>query len=383
MYQTKNHNITQQRGLSLIETMITMVLTLVILAGVFQLYLGNKHSHTLQEEVATLQENTRFALEFIANDIRGAGYNGCKRTESATDINMVTNTDVTFDPTSGIQGWEATGTDPSATPIDTNPGTDPIAVTNGTNAGWTIGVASGLDNINAVPDSDIIRVWYASEASETLVDIASDFSTITLTNNGVNINAGDIMVLSDCERTDYVMACSSPTAAGVIQLAGACTYAAGIALRGNDLANKSLSVAQDRTSVRKLQSAIYYVGKPGNVATNPPALYKKQLGADTLAVAGTMVVEGVENMQLLYGEDTGTDNVADRYRTADQVTDWNKVVNIKISLLMSTQAKVASAVPAGEDRHVYDLNGVLIRPPLADTRLRRVFSTTVTLRNRV
>jgi len=46
------------------------------------------------------------------------------------------------------------------------------------------------------------------------------------------------------------------------------------------------------------------------------------------------LVEGVENMQLLYGEDTDGDGAANRYRSAANIDDFRDVVSVKVGLLV-------------------------------------------------
>ena len=64
-------------GLSLIELLIAMVLGLTLAAGVIQIYVGSTTTERDQEARLRMQENGRFALNFLANEMRMAGYLGC------------------------------------------------------------------------------------------------------------------------------------------------------------------------------------------------------------------------------------------------------------------------------------------------------------------
>jgi len=66
-----------QRGISLIELMIALLLGLVVLGGVVSLYLSSHAAFRTHEAVARLQENGRFALEFMAREIRETGMTPC------------------------------------------------------------------------------------------------------------------------------------------------------------------------------------------------------------------------------------------------------------------------------------------------------------------
>lgn len=103
---------------------------------------------------------------------------------------------------------------------------------------------------------------------------------------------------------------------------------------------------------------------------------------NTLAVNGVeFVADGtddrVENMQLLFGEDTSGDNLPNTYVTATAVSDWDKVVSVKLALLFATKAFGTEL-----DTATYELLDQTI-DPTDDLRQRRVTSVTVQLRNRI
>ncbi len=98
------------------------------------------------------------------------------------------------------------------------------------------------------------------------------------------------------------------------------------------------------------------------------------------ASGGEMILmDGVENMQVLYGIDTDADQIANRYVTATTVQandNWNNVVAITLELMLRSQNN-AVELQAKTNR----LLGV--QWVSHDRRLRYLFATTVSLRNRV
>jgi type IV pilus assembly protein PilW len=64
------------RGFSLVELMIALVITLILIAGIGQIFVSSKKSFTIQDSLARQQENGRYAIELIAQDLRRAGYFG-------------------------------------------------------------------------------------------------------------------------------------------------------------------------------------------------------------------------------------------------------------------------------------------------------------------
>lgn len=63
-----------QSGLSLIELMVAMVVSLILMLGLGSLLLANKDSYRTQNEFAALQQNSRLARFVIKNAIEHAGY---------------------------------------------------------------------------------------------------------------------------------------------------------------------------------------------------------------------------------------------------------------------------------------------------------------------
>lgn len=63
-------------GFSLVELMITLVLTSYLLIGVLSLYSNVSGSHYLIGNLSEMQENGRFAMNFLAQGVRGSGFFG-------------------------------------------------------------------------------------------------------------------------------------------------------------------------------------------------------------------------------------------------------------------------------------------------------------------
>ncbi len=65
-----------QRGLSLVELMVAMVIGLLIIAAVSSVYLSAKRSYQARDGLSLLQENGRIALKRLRSGISKAGYPG-------------------------------------------------------------------------------------------------------------------------------------------------------------------------------------------------------------------------------------------------------------------------------------------------------------------
>jgi type IV pilus assembly protein PilW len=68
--------ITRERGVSLIELMVSLVIGLLLIGGAVTVYLQSKSTYTTSETVARLQETGRYALSIIEPDVRLAGFWG-------------------------------------------------------------------------------------------------------------------------------------------------------------------------------------------------------------------------------------------------------------------------------------------------------------------
>lgn len=65
---------TRQRGFSMVEMLVALMLSLILTAGIIQLFIGSKQTYRFHDALSRLQENGRFAIESMAADIRMAGY---------------------------------------------------------------------------------------------------------------------------------------------------------------------------------------------------------------------------------------------------------------------------------------------------------------------
>ena len=63
-----------QSGFTIVEIMIAGTLGIILMAGVIQLFVGSNRNYTLQDELAGIQEDGRFAMIFLENEIQRGGW---------------------------------------------------------------------------------------------------------------------------------------------------------------------------------------------------------------------------------------------------------------------------------------------------------------------
>jgi type II secretory pathway component PulJ len=66
-----------QSGISLVELMIAMTLSLLIGLAVMKVFLGQKDTYVNQRDLDTVQEGARVAFEYLGQDLLNAGFWGC------------------------------------------------------------------------------------------------------------------------------------------------------------------------------------------------------------------------------------------------------------------------------------------------------------------
>jgi type IV pilus assembly protein PilW len=240
----------RQAGFTLVEIMVAITISLILTAGVIQLFLSNRTSHNVQSGMGKLQENARFALDILSTNLGKAGYQLSSITDTPAKLDLANTLD-------------------NATPNAT--------------LGFTAGTATASDTI--------------SVQSRSATDCLG---------NATGMNA----------------------------------------------------ITTDR----------YYLN-----GTNLMCLGSGGGAAETL-------VEGVENMQILYGEDTDGDGIANRYVNAGglNAANVNNIVGARIAMLVSTVDNINQNAAA-----TYTLLNIPSVGPFNDGRLRRVFTRTILLRNRI
>jgi type IV pilus assembly protein PilW len=90
-----------QRGFGLIELLIALALGLIIVLGVVQIFIAAKNTYVSQNSAAAMQEDARFVLSKMIQEIRMVGMFGCLGTitdsSSAGDFNASQITPISWD----------------------------------------------------------------------------------------------------------------------------------------------------------------------------------------------------------------------------------------------------------------------------------------------
>lgn len=366
----------------MIELMLSLTLSAVLFTGVAQVITGMRQTERLETALAEMQAKGRLALHYLTEDIRQAGFPGCSSVPftEVRDAGFL-NAPGAYSPALSLQGWEARS---STTDLvnGMNASVDAVGVAD-TGSGWISSPGSSSPGLMALPGSDIIRVMgvnalsapaAAGNEGRILGPVTADpVNYLDIT--AMELRQNDSLLLSDCSSSDRIVACSvtENTVTGGVRVflhgaespcteAGASSYSIGSAAGG---------------SVFRLSGNTWYIGKRGDDPDSPPALFSLPGSGVTVGNALEMV-EGIANLQFLYGENTDNsfDASADDWVSADSVIQWGRVVSVRLNLLV--QSREDNLIPRARS---YRFAGNTYMPE--DRRLRRVFTTTVGLRNRM
>jgi type IV pilus assembly protein PilW len=333
-----------QKGLSLVELMVAMALAMLLMAGVLSIFQSTKVTYLTNEKTARLQENGRVALELMMYDLRSAGYGGCAR-ETIFTSTLNDSAEVPWNYAQPVQGFESLG-DGDYAPVL------PLALAPA-----------------PLPESDVLVVRMP-ERDRPAMTVQADLVSVTanpqvLAASGP-IAAGQIMLITDCEASTVFQATGLNVGAPSSVL-----HAAGAGTPGNATADLGFQF-REGARLLPLDSVTYWVGNDGT----GPALWRR-MGDD----AAEMLVEGVEALQVAYGEDTDADRVANDYFAADVVDDWDTIISVNLALLLRSEESGLE-----RDEETYQLLepalGGMTVDPADDRRQRMLFTTTAALRNR-
>lgn len=151
----------KQRGFTLIELMITLVLSLLITYGIAQVLISSNQSSSTSDGVSQAQETARFTMSFFANQVRSAGLDSI----SDDEIN-----------TRAVIGCDITALDDiNACPFESNAGATEANITVGAGilSGDRFALAwippdgittdcTGATIADFVPDTIIVNVFWVS-----------------------------------------------------------------------------------------------------------------------------------------------------------------------------------------------------------------------------
>ncbi len=327
-----------QRGFTLVELMVSMVLGLVVVGGALSIIASNRQSYRTNEGLSQLQESARTAFEIFSRDLRQAGATGCDNTGR---VGSVLNASTAWwQGPVGITGYDGATADP--------------AVSFGTDAGERVAGTASLHIRGATGNGFAVESHTAAMASFKINAATTPFV------------AGDILLVCDFDHATMFQVTSYDAGAATL------VHASGPGQPGNvsiglgyppilTPSGNAYAFSPNSQLVR-FGATDWYIGNTGRTADAGSSLYRRRLAPGATSVTEE-VVAGVTDLQLRYRIEGANDFVDAASVVA---TDWERVNAVSITLTVeSADARIST-----------DTN-------VNDGRLQRVFTHLVTLRNRV
>ncbi len=334
----------RQAGLTLVEVMVSLAISLVILSALVYIYVASRGAYRTNEAVARVQENGRFAIELLVREIREAGYLGClSRGIPVTDIRKANPTPVDWASTA-IRGFENGNAWISPTGITRRSGTDVLRYSG------LVGNPSRVLDRDGDPVNANIKVDQAPP----------------------DLRKGESFIVTNCERATIANAVDSDNSKKVVVHSGG----------ANEIGEFKINpiyTLDSRALLFSFDQVDFFIGRAS--ASLPWSLYRYSLAKDT----SEALVENVEDMDVTFGVDTNGDGSADAYQNSDTVTagnNWPNVVSVRVALLVRSPDNGSVVQP--QSVYFRATSGAPdIVPAASDRYLRQTFNTTIALRNRL
>jgi type IV pilus assembly protein PilW len=310
----------KQKGLTLIELMIAIVIGLLIVAAVASLYISSAANFRYDDHYSRLQENGRFAIQILGDDIKMADFWGYSMTPD--------------------------------TVIFPNPASPPTAC-NVQPYVTQAGVAGGVEMIDAAVLDCLTFTPITGPDSALLIrrvggPIEEGPGSATIVSGRIFLNVKNLVNL------EYVQGDGS-----------------------------SLTL-DNGENLWEYRSAAYYISSDNPDTTNPnnvPQLCRVTL--NTTSPSEECLIRGVEGIRILWGIDTDRDGRANRLDIAPDPEDLRFAITAKICMLMRSTDEIRNYTNDKSYSLCGDPidfgSGAGVAP--GDGFLRRVIEQTVDVRN--
>jgi len=353
------------KGFSMIELMLALALGVIVTAGIVSLFVGNNQTYTLLNGQARMQENARYAMDFVSRSARAAGYFGCdpEPTKIYDSLTGAWTQLFEFDISTPIQGFNGINNGnalgdwlPSLTALPrTSGGTTVNAFVNG----------NGIDVATMKPLTDVLVLRHVDVPGAPIAQITqpTDQPIVTVPAGGLPLAVDDFVAINNCEQASLFRI----TAIAPAGLTATLSRGTGVGVfqnsPGKTLSEQGVPYGEatdaQGTAVGRVLTDIYYIAQgagTNNRGQTPWSLWRKVSQA-----APVELVEGIEDLQVLFGIDTTPANnlaAANRYVTYDQV-GTNAIRSLRVTM---TASSVDVVTDTGQP-------------------LRRTFSQTISFRN--
>jgi len=320
----------RQLGLTLVEVMVAMAISLGMIGALVSLVVNNSRTGAEIDRAARQTENGRYAMDVLTNELRLAGFYG--------ELAVSGLTYATANPCE-INGADL-GFDAGGSP------TAPVSIQG--MAGTVADPAPGCAT-NHVLNTGVIAIRRVATATTPAV-------AASLTANDMYLQTSRCD--SDPSGTPFVFSTDA-----------------------DDFDLKALDCVAT-APVRRYVGRTYFVASCNDCGKDTiPTLKRTEFDAGAITL--TPIAEGIQEVQFEYGFDTDGNGSPDEYRTglsgvaAAANNDWGNVMAVRIWLL----TRSTEPSPGYKDEKEYRLGVFGARGPFNDAFKRRAYSQVVRLNN--
>lgn len=399
-------------GFTIVELLVAMALGMLLTVAMGFVYLTSKTAFSRQQQLSSIQQSVRSAFDFLSNDARMVGHFGCytgSALAAPTFNSDLGTTTIANNFVDGVEGYEAKNTTAGKLTMSSSNPADETDTSK-----WETNVASGIATIplstiagtgnGLTPGSDVLVIRTVSGrpirlaatanigANQSTLSIETSSGGTSLCPNGSTAKVSGFCAPSGSYTGSYglIANCSRARLFSVSSVAAGTAPSPSTLTLGASMGSDP-QYTTDATEIFPVQTIVYYVRRSSSGTTT--SLYRRIFDGTQSAGLEQELIEGVESMQVTYGVDTTAtpDGVVDTYvaakgptgLSADSVTDWSRVVAVRVGLLARSTARIdpdmAAALPASAP-----VNDVDVTYPTAGTKYdRRVFTTTIAVRNKI
>lgn len=340
-------------GFSLAELMISLLLGLIVLAGVIMMFRSNEQVSLANQELGSVEDQVRTAFEMMSADIRSSGNTPCGA-PAVNVVNVVDNTTTAPD----VNNLNNIAAAPALWWLNWN---NPVVGFDGGSAAPFAAFGTGVGQRSA-GTSAVAMIGTDPTTFEPIT--GSSPSTV----NAVQIPAGS----NPFSVGDIVMACS-PVQGGIFQVQstaasltiGSTTgagvyYGVGCAggglcncssflggtsssgcqnALGNGDAGQNMYTFTNGSQIARLMPTAWYVGPNSAGTTSLWHVVYSNVGG-TITAKNQEIVRGVTGMTLQYQQES--DAAGGTWENAAAVTGWGSVDAVQVQLTVQSTSPTAS-----------------------------------------
>lgn len=334
-------------GMTLVEMLVSVALAALLLGGAAMVTVNSKTVFRENAAYARVQDNSRFAIDLIAHDLRQAGFNGCVGGSTAPTNDLIATAGYQYNFPVGLQGF---------TPVS---------------GAYSPALDSSISSLSHAPSNgtDVLTVRLPSLGPVQLTGAMSTSTSTLPISPSSGLLLGDTVLVGNCSASAIFEITADPSGGAVAH------GATGLNATG-DLG----IVYSTDAALFRMMTRTYYVSASA-VHPGLKSLWSYSVSNAT-AGAPQELVEGIDAIALLFGEDTNADGIPDIYHTASAVVNWSNVIDVRVQLLVSSPEDSVTASTSVASPVTFSLiNGNTWT--YSDGRLHKLVNSTISLRNRM